>query len=179
MIRYLLPALLAMMATSAPAEVIRWKTVGGWDVSFYSSQEGCLAYTKYQRGTQFYIGFDGSFGDIHIDVSLIDSRWASIEEGKEYAVTVKFGNEVPWNLDMSGRRFNRTPGLLLNYPAVSDEARRFLREFMRETKMVWSYDGIRLGDYSLRGSQAAMTEVIKCQRSYEEAANNNPDPFSP
>jgi len=177
MVRFLL-ALLIFLPQAALADAILWKREGPWEVSFYPEREGCGTVTRYERGTGFSLAFDSTSEGIFIDISIVDPRWRSIESGKEYRVTMRFGDEQLWTLDMEGQRFDRLPGLMLTYPAGSARAKRFLAEFMRETRMIWWYDGVRLGDFSLRGSQVAMQEVMACQRSFEEATTGESDPFS-
>jgi hypothetical protein len=174
-------ALLALpMATATPAlsETIDWKTVGGWDISFYPGSEGCQAFALFEEDTAFFIGFDSTGGELSLDVTLMDERWGSIDAGKDYSITVKFGDESPWTLDMAGVQIDEFPGLNILIDSSSDQADLFVDEFQRETSMTWSFSGSQLGRYTLRGSRRAFDEVIACQRSYFEALENTSDPFS-
>lgn len=163
---------------TAQAETIDWKTVGGWDISFYPASEGCQAFALFEEDTAFFIGFDNTDNTLALDVTLLDQRWSSIEDGKEYAVKLHFGNETPWTLNMDGVQLDGYPGLNILIDASSDEADLFIDEFQRETRMEWSYEGNRLGRYTLRGSRRAFDEVIACQKSYFEAVQTQSDPFS-
>ncbi|MGR3615330.1 MAG: hypothetical protein ACU0BB_04745 [Paracoccaceae bacterium] len=174
-------ALLALpMATATPAlsETIDWKTVGGWDISFYPGSEGCQAFALFEEDTAFFIGFDSTGGELSLDVTLMDERWGSIDAGEDYSITVKFGDESPWTLDMAGVQIDEFPGLNILIDSSSDQADLFVDEFQRETSMTWSFSGSQLGRYTLRGSRRAFDEVIACQRSYFEALENSSDPFS-
>ncbi|MBE1282716.1 MAG: hypothetical protein GJ676_05340 [Rhodobacteraceae bacterium] len=111
-------------------------------------------------------------------MTLLDERWSSIEAGKEYSITVKFGDESPWTLPMDGVRIDDYPGLNILVDAESDEADLFVDEFQRETSMSWSYSGNSLGRYTLRGSRRTFDEVVNCQRSYFEALEAQSDPFA-
>ena len=62
--------------------------------------------------------------------------------------------------------------------AGSDKAALFVEEFQRKTFMEWTYQGNLLGRFTLRGSRKAFDEVIRCQRSYNEAKASQSDPFS-
>ena len=181
-LRGVLPVLtagfLAIGTTSATADTIDWKTVGGWDISFYPSSEGCQAFALFEEDTAFFIGFDNSGDDLLLDVTLLDERWTSIQDGKEYSVTLHFGNETPWTLEMDGVQTDGYPGLNILIDAGSDEADLFVDEFQRETRMEWYFGNNLLGRYTLRGSRRAFDEVIACQRSYFEALNNQSDPFA-
>lgn len=171
-------ALGLIAATSASAEVTKWKTVGGWDVSFYSEQAGCLAMAQFTEGTTFFIGFDTSGEAILMDITLIDDRWASLEEGKEYEITVQFGNESPWTLDMDARRYGESPGLAILIDASGEQATRFVDEFQRKSEMTWTYRGNQLGRFTLRGSRRAFDEAVACQKSYNNAVQSVADPFA-
>ncbi len=162
----------------ATAEAIDWKTVGDWDISFYPGAEGCQAFALFEDNTAFFIGFDNTGGILSLDVTLLDERWASIQDGKEYSVTLSFGDETPWTLEMDGVQLDDYPGLYIMIDAGSDEADLFIDEFQRETHMEWAFGNTLLGRYTLRGSRLAFDEVIACQRSYFEALPAQSDPFA-
>jgi len=170
----------ALSVNGAVAQTIDWKTVGGWDISFYPNSEGCQAFALFEENTAFFIGFDNTDDVLALDVTLLDQRWESLQDGKEYSVTLNFGDETPWTLEMDGVKTDDYPGLNIMIDASSDEADLFIDEFQRETRMVWKFQGAELGRYTLRGSRRAFDEVIACQRSYFEAlgASQGSDPFA-
>ena len=179
--RILLAAIAGFVtATAAHAEVTLWKKVSGWDVSFYPSIKGCQAYTTFEQGTSFFIGFDASDDVMYLDVTLMDERWRSIESGKEYEISAKFGDETAWNLDMLGKDYGGKPGLNILVRVDNDKADLFAEEFQRETRMSWRYAGEPLGIFTLKGSRRAFQEVMACQRSYFQAVNStgSGDPFA-
>jgi hypothetical protein len=171
---------LALSVNGAVAQTIDWKTIGGWDISFYPNSEGCQAFALFEEDTAFFIGFDNTDNILALDVTLLDQRWESIQDGKDYSVTLNFGDETPWTLEMGGIQTDGYPGLNIMIDASSDEADLFIDEFQRETRMVWSFQGSELGRYTLRGSRRAFDEVIACQRSYLDAlgASQSSDPFA-
>ena len=171
-------AILTASLTTVSADTIDWKTVGGWDISFYPGSAGCQAFAVFDRETAFFIGFDNNNDDLSLDVTILDERWSSIQDGEDYSITVKFGDESPWTLGMTGTVVDNYSGLNLMIDVASDEAELFVTEFQRENSMDWSYNNNRLGHYTLRGSRRAFDEVIKCQRSFLEAVNENKDPFA-
>ncbi len=170
-------ALAAAPAFIATADPIDWKTVAGWDISFYPAAEGCQAFAKFEEGTAFFIGFDNTDDILAIEVTLMDSRWASIEEGRDYEIEVTFGDETPWSLSMSGMDYGGLPGLNIMFDATGDKAELFIREFRRETHMTWKYGQATLGRFSLSGSRRAFDEVLRCQKSYLEALGGPNAPF--
>jgi len=175
---------LALIATlivapiTAAADTVLWKNVGGWDISFYPGSEGCQAFAVFEQDTAFFIGFDSTGDTLTLEVTILDQRWGSIEQGKEYDISVKFGNESPWNVSMDGLNIDGYPGLNIEIDASTDQASLFVDEFQRETRMAWSYSGALLGQYTLRGSRRAFEEVIACQRSYADAQASQSDPFA-
>lgn len=164
--------------TGASAEPIDWKTVDGWDISFYPNSKGCQAFALFEEDTAFFIGFDNNQDLLSLDITILDERWGSIEDGKEYSITLNFGDETPWTLEMDGVRMDGYPGLNIMIDAGTDEADLFIDEFQRETSMLWKYGSAELGRYTLRGSRNAFDEVVACQRSYFEALASQSDPFA-
>ncbi len=168
-----------VVASPALAEPTIWREVGGWDISYYPSQEGCIAMTEFEDGTFFFIGYDFSITEPTLDVILMDDRWQSIEADKEYSVQLFFGDEAPWSITMNGQDFDGTPGLSAYQSAYGDQADLFIAEFQRELTMDWQFQGRSLGQFSLRGSRQAMDEVQACQNSYLEARDaDGTDPFA-
>ena len=160
----------------ATAEVTLWREVSGWDISFYPNLEGCSAFTIYEEGTNFFIGFQKIEGVHYLAITLMDDDWASIEAGKEYVIRATFGDESPWTLDMDGEVYGSTPGLTGLF--ALDETDLLVDEFQRELRMEWSYSGVSLGLFTLRGSRRAFDEVVACQTSYNEAVASSADPFA-
>lgn len=175
----LVAGFLALGVNGVAAQTIDWKTVGSWDISFYPNSEGCQAFALFEEDTAFFIGFDNTGGILALDVTLLDQRWESIQDDKEYSINLNFGDETPWTLEMSGIQVDGYPGLNIMIDIESDEADLFIKEFQRETRMVWKFKGSELGRYTLRGSSRAFDEVIACQRSYLDAlGSQNSDPFA-
>lgn len=170
--------ILTASLTNVSAETIDWKTVGGWDISFYPGSSGCQAFAVFDSETAFFIGFDNNDDELSLDVTILDERWSSIQDGDDYSISVKFGDESAWTLAMTGTVVDNYSGLNLMIDLDSDEAELFVDEFQRENSMNWSFNGKRLGHFTLRGSRRAFDEVIRCQRSYLEAVSQNDDPFA-
>ena len=176
--RSLLTAALIAGATVAPADIIDWKTVDGWDISFYPGSAGCQAFALFEENTAFFIGYDSTENQLSLDVTILDESWASIEDGTEYPIKLRFGDESAWTLNMDGVRLDGYPGLNIMIDATSAEARLFIEEFQHERSMEWRYQKTVLGRYTLSGSRKAFDEVIACQRSYTQAMTSDADPFA-
>ena len=168
---------LILSSTQLAAETSRWKTVGGWDVDFYPNSKGCLAYTVYTDGVAFFIGLTKSSDTLYFEMTLMNDKWKSIEDKKQYEVVVTLGNESPWTLEMTGVEFEDTWGMTFSTPASSEKAGQFVNEFMREVNMEWTYNGQQLGFLSLSNSRAAFEEAVTCTKSYQDAIGGSSDPF--
>ncbi|MFT4962284.1 MAG: hypothetical protein ACI92Z_003381 [Paracoccaceae bacterium] len=169
---------LAASLTSVSAETIDWKMVDDWDISYYPGSSGCQAFAVFDGQTAFFIGFDANDDELSLDVTILDERWSSIMDGEDYPISVKFGDESPWTLGMSGTVVDNYSGLNLMIDISSDEAELFIDEFQRENSMEWSFSGNQLGHYTLRGSRRAFNEAVACQRAYIDTADKKDDPFA-
>ncbi|MEX0340582.1 MAG: hypothetical protein AB3N11_16265 [Arenibacterium sp.] len=170
MARFLCIVLAAIsVAPVANAQPERWAIIRGWDIGYYPATQGCLAFTAFED-TNFFIGFDMHEEVPALDITVLDSRWSSIEPMARYPVTLAFGDEPPWTLEMQGVMMDGLPGLNILIDASIDQSLEFIEEFQREMRMRWSYGDAELGEFTLRGSRRAFDEVLKCQRSFDARA---------
>lgn len=164
----------ALFGTSVSAETINstnWKDVRGWNISYYEDQ-GCQLYNGTGK-TNFWMGFypiDDGFG---WEILLENPNWRSIESGKEYSVTVKFGTRSPWSIEMEGQEWDDSFALR-SLNSIGDDVIELADEFKRSNKMIWSYEGTILQEFSLSGSSVAFDELIKCQQSVMDAQKSDP-----
>lgn len=164
----------ALVASTATADSIVWRKLGGWDVSFYPGSAGCQAFALFEKNTAFFIGFDDMGELLTLDVTIVDQSWNSIEDGKEYPIRLRFGDEGIWSLDMDGVRVDGFPGLNIMIDAKTPEAKLFIEEFKRELSMEWSYEDAPLGRYTLSGSRDAFDEVKRCQIALKDGMPEPP-----
>lgn len=154
-----------------------WKRVGGWDIRVdMTLGYGCFVMAEYKSGTVFRTGFDITNGKGYIIVG--NKEWASLEEGKEYPLSLKFGNEPAWSGDAIGFQFNNTGGVYL-YIVFSNLD--LLEEFMRKTSVEIRYQENLIATLSLKGSYSAFMEAIRCQKTMADRMPNSPvenDPFA-
>lgn len=162
-------ALVPLTAVPVKTEPVRWSVSDGWDIAYYPSTRGCLAFASFD-GTAFFIGFDMHADVPALDITVLDDRWESIVPQKAYPVTLAFGDEQPWTLDMTGVFMDGAPGLNILIDTSVDKSAVFIEEFQRELRMTWSYGDFRLGQFTLRGSRRAFQQVLACQREYDAAA---------
>jgi hypothetical protein len=106
-------------------------------------------------------------------------NWASIESGKDYDLTIQIDNGSSWNSPASGFRFGGLPSLIVNTNQID-----FLDQFMRKHSLQVYFNGQRILNLSLRGSNAALQEMGYCQNAvdsylgkYKPSARKT-DPFA-
>ena len=159
----LLLALLPQILGASPGPE-RWAIIDGWDIGFYPASQGCLAFASFDD-TDFFIGYDTREDVPALDITVLDARWESIEADERYPVTLAFGNEPPWTLEMKGVHMDGAPGLHILIDASMEKSGTFIDEFQREMAMTWSYGDVQLGEFTLRGSRRAFEEVRACQNA--------------
>lgn len=168
-------AALAVSALPALAETTHWKTVGWWDVEFFPSFGACSAVAEYDNDSFVLFGLDATGDELGMQVAILNDHWNSIVEEDEYKVVVRFDRRTPWDLTMYGTNVEGRRGLYNVWPAVSDSAGNFIEEFQASNRMVWTYQGSELGNFSLQGTRMAVNEVVACTDSFLKATG---DPFA-
>jgi hypothetical protein len=163
------------LVSEAHAEPQRWRLSDPWDISYYPATGGCLAYATFD-GTGIFIGFDTLEEVPALDITLLDSRWQSIEQDTTYPVSLRFGDEPRWVLDMTGVHMDGAPGLHILIDATMPRAAVFIEEFQREMRMRWEYAETMLGEFTLRGSRQAFDQVVACQAAHATPPAEHTDP---
>ncbi|MHA6262731.1 hypothetical protein ACXYMO_05980 [Arenibacterium sp. CAU 1754] len=177
----LVTAMAVLAGFPAMAERERWSMTDGWNVSFYPSLQGCLAYASFE-GTAFFIGFDTIQSVPALDITVLDERWTSFKQDGLYPISVKFGDEPAWTLEMHGVYMDGAPGLNILIDAGMEKSAHFVEEFQREMEMIWTHGETELGHFTLRGSRRAFDQVLACQDAHSAALTAQstaaPDPAS-
>jgi len=167
----------AIMSVSAKAET--WRSdVRGWYIGIDTSiGGGCYMLASYDGGTLIRAHFNpqnDTFGFV-----VADPAWRSIEPGKFYPMTVRFGNRAPWSGEGVGRRFSGELPAIVMELSVADGNRvdKFIDEFMRMTSVSISYDQNEIARMSLSGTFAGMLAVFECQSQQIYEQGEELDPF--
>ncbi|MEH3110479.1 MAG: hypothetical protein PGN22_10285 [Agrobacterium cavarae] len=164
----------------AQSETIPWKEVAGWTVRMGPSMgNACYVTTSYEDGTVLRLGFEFSDSDRLLYFSLGNTKWKSLEDGKEYPVRIQFDSETPWNAKASAIKVDSFTHLKVNTrnaDFVSEFSKKLgLRAFYAEKQIV----SLRLG-----GSSKAIDEMLSCQQATDKLANaqkpapKDEDPFT-
>jgi len=168
-----------LMASNAYGEEAAvWNPdVRGWEIRVDQSiGNGCFMFTTYEGGTVLRMQFNPEVGNVQFIIG--NQRWRSLEAEKIYPMTVQFGNLEPWSGNGTGFWWGEDlPALVLNVSFENDAADLFIEEFMRMTGVTVAYDDREIAKLSLRGTYAAMQEVMACQSAMLENRSTT-DPFS-
>jgi len=142
--------------------------------------DGCFALGAFNGGTVTRIGYDANQSQIYL--LFADEAWKSLEAGKLYPVRILFDGGNPYEGEMRGQQLGNM--VVLAHRNLSTD---FVKDFMQRNSMQVYYRGQPLFSISLRGTYAAIAEVINCQREFGFGKANpagnasdqtrKPDPF--
>jgi hypothetical protein len=180
--RHLLVAVIALLLSVAShvaraQDSVPWGDgeIAGWAVAVDQTVgNGCFIATIFEGDTTARIGFNPPEGSFYFQVGDLD--WRSIESGKEYDVELQMGRKSPWIASAVGVFMDDLPTLLI----VSDEA-SFVQEFASQHNIRVRYEGSEIANLSLRGSSAAIGEMIACQEAMNGSQGTpaaSTDPFA-
>ena len=175
MLRTLLVSAALAASPVAAQEAVFWKSVGNWDVSIDTTiSNGCYAIATWNGGTVLRIGLNPQEENFYLLVG--NEKWASLESGQEYDISIKFGAKAAWDVSARGLQFN--PGEIVYLHAESTKF-EFIEEFMRQSSMKISYQNKEIDTLKLTGSSRAFKEVMACQQEVDKRGTaNTSDPFA-
>jgi hypothetical protein len=171
-------ALLAASSVGAFAEdVIPWDVpeVRGWTIAVDTTLGGgCFMYTIFDGDASARIGFDLTAGNIYL--ILADMDWTSISADQSYDIDLQMGSRQAWSASATGGRMGDVPTLM-----VSSTDSSFMEEFASQSSIKVWYKDNEIMHLSLKGSMAALNEVLKCQDAVNAAlaaGGGGSDPFA-
>ena len=171
-------AMLAVSTVGAFAQdTIPWDVpeVKGWTIAVDTTVGGgCFMYTIFDGGASARIGFDLTAGNIYL--MLADSDWTSIAADQSYDIDLQMGNRQGWSASATGGRMGDMPTL-----TVTSSDSSFMEEFASQSSIKVWYKDDQIMHLSLKGSMAALSEVLKCQdavNSALSAGGDGTDPFA-
>jgi hypothetical protein len=154
-----------------------WRTVGQWQIRVDASLGyGCFLFGSYTRGTALRIGIDQRNGNGYVMVG--NEAWRSLQVGNQYDLALRFDGASPWRGRATARRIGNGDMVFLY---LSFDRARFLVELARRNNMTIYYQGDVVTTLPLRGTYAAVQEMINCQRAADIARKTNRpqgDPFA-
>jgi len=171
-------AMLAATTVGAFAQdTIPWDVpeVRGWTIAVDTTLGGgCFMYTIFDGAASARIGFDLSAGNIYL--LLADMDWTSIAADQSYDIDLQMGNRQGWSASATGGRMGDVPTLM-----VTSTDSSFMEEFASQSSIKVWYKNNEIMHLSLKGSMAALNEVLKCQDAVNAALSsggNGSDPFA-
>lgn len=171
--------LFASKSWSQDQEVILWKTVNNWGVYIDRTLgDNCYTFTTYRDGTVFRFGFQEEKSKAALYVAIGNSKWASIENGKDYALELQLDNEPTWPSPATGMKVRDVPFLVIGTNQTG-----FVDQLMRKHTLKVYFNNSMIQSLSLRGSYAALQELGACQSNVDAIKRRRPaeppaDPFS-
>ncbi|MGI6856310.1 hypothetical protein [Mesorhizobium sp. 1B3] len=149
-----------------------WKSVGHWTVWVDRTVEnGCFIATAFEDSTVLRLGFVGIDRNLFAYIGVGNEQWKSLEEGKDYELVIQMDGRNPWRAEASVMKIGGKVPFLV---AEASEA-EFFKEFMRKHSLTISYKGTVVVTLDLKGSAAAMRELLTCQETFEAEAKRVPD----
>jgi hypothetical protein len=177
----------ALLATGvggavAQEEVFPWDVpeVRGWSIVIDTTVGGgCFMSSEFDGGAFATIGFNVSQGNILLVVG--DDDWQSIKAGETYDVSLQMGKRPGWEAPALGGRLVNRPTL-----ALTSTDSEFMEEFASQNNIRITYKNAEIMNLSLKGSMAALGEVLRCQEVVNAAVDEliaqegggNADPFA-
>jgi hypothetical protein len=153
-----------------------WRTVGPWQIRVDASLGfGCFLLGSYTRGTVLRIGINQQNGNGYVMVG--DESWRSLQVGNQYDLSIRFDGNAPWQGRATARRIGSGDMVFLY---LSFDRARFLVELARRNNMTIFYQGRVVTQLPLHGTNAAVQEMLNCQRVADAARKGRPqggDPF--
>lgn len=171
--------ILGVASTGANArDAVKWKRVGSWSILVDPSVgNGCYLTATYVSGTSFRFGFElGAKPQFY--VILGDPEWKSIEEGKEYNISLRFDDRKGWAWTALGTKMTDGSIVLYGQATSSD----FFSELARSHILFAIYKRQVIARLQLKGSFAASRELLKCHDAMKAAGATgrkaSRDPFA-
>lgn len=159
-------AMLAASTLGAIAQdTIPWDVpeVRGWTIAVDTTLGGgCFMYTIFDGEASARIGFDLTAGNIYL--LLADMDWTSIAADQSYAIDLQMGSQPEWSASATGGRMGDVPTLMVT---STDSA--FMEEFASQSSIKVWYKSNEIMHLSLKGSMAALNEMLKCQDAVNAA----------
>lgn len=176
---WLATTMFASAQQNEPLETALWKSIENWNILIDRTvQYQCFATILYEDFTVFRVGFQNPDSSAALYVALGNLNWTSIEVGKDYDLVMRIDNGTAWTSPARGFRFGEMPALVVNTNEVD-----FFEQLMRKHALQVFFNGQRILNLSLRGSHAAIREMIACQNEVDRylgrrAAPPRSDPFA-
>ncbi|WP_332716095.1 hypothetical protein [Pelagibacterium mangrovi] len=169
-----LVSILAVVASPIAAQDAQvWDTIGNWTIAVDTTLDNsCFALTVFEGDTYLRLGLNVTEAMLPYYMILGNPSWRSIEEGKDYELTLQFDNAPAWTATAVGTYMGDLPSLMLQAAEFD-----FIDEFARKHTLQITFMGRRVDSLSLSGSARATQELATCQIAMDRTGLPSTDPF--
>ncbi len=157
-------AMSAGPATAAPDTLV-YDIVAGWTVQTDRAHGfRCFMEARYEGSSMIRLGYDEAGERMHLVVG--DPVWDTLVPGKDYAVTIRFGDAPPWSGSATGHVVEgETDRMALRFAIDTSRRSAFVDQLMTAYSVDVSHDGGGSVNLSLAGSYRAALKLDECQES--------------
>lgn len=180
--------LLACMPFAASAEddpsetPVPWGEFAGWKVLMDpGAGHACYVAHIYNAGVFIRLGRFTNERGSGVYLSLNNPKWKSLEDEKDYPVSVQFGDNDRW--DAKARALVKDNDVTRTL-TISTDDENFLEEFKTSDTTKLFYEGKEIANLSLNGATKAVREMNACQKKTDEVLSKlkpkleDVDPFA-
>jgi hypothetical protein len=166
-------AVLCGMISAASAEdSATWGVVRGWTIGVDRTiGNGCFIYAPFEDGLFFRLGFNPNEDNAYVVFG--NTAWRSIEVGRIYPLELQMGRKPKWSGKATGSRLNELPALI-----VTSDDDNFVVEIASQNYLRAWFGSNEIANISLKGTMAAIQEMIKCQKAMSKRSGSGADPFA-
>ncbi len=167
---------LAMLCGAIPAvladDTATWGVVRGWTIGVDTTiGNGCFIYAPFEDGLYFRLGFNPS--DDNAYVVFGNPAWQSLETGQSYPVEMQMGRKSKWTGDATGGWLDGIPSLI-----VTSTDEDLVIEIASQTTLKAWFRSTQIANISLKGTMAAIQEMVECQQAMNNLSGSGADPFA-
>ena len=166
----------AMLCAAIPAAIAgdteTWAVVRGWTIGVDTTiGNGCFIYAPFEDGLHFRLGFNPDANNAYVVFG--NPSWQSLEAGESYPVKMQMGRKSKWNGNATGSWLDGIPSLV-----VSSADEDFIIEIASQTTLKAWFRSNQIANISLKGTMAAIQEMIDCQQAMNTLSGSGDDPFA-
>lgn len=170
-------ALLPLLALAAPVQsaddgaVVRYASVGGWNVFIdMALDHSCYLVGTFASGTMVSFGADRRPGDGAGYLVVANPAWKGFAEGGTYPLTMRYDAQKPWRGTAKASILDGTTALTVRF---TDAA--FARQFTSGRALAVDYGRTHLARLDLGTSRDAIRSMIACQGEVDSLVRDMDD----
>lgn len=164
--------LLGIVPAALAEDSANWGVVRGWTIGIDTTiGNGCFIYAPFEDGLFFRLGFNPNDDNAYVVFGNHD--WQSIKTDRTYAVEMQMGRKAKWSGNATGGRIDGIPALI-----VTSTDEDFVIEIASQNYLRAWFGSTQIANISLKGTMAAIQEMINCQQAMNKLSGSGADPFA-